>query len=366
MKRSLVFALLGIVALTVGLYIAGCSESPGTGPEVPMSGIMQEAGDGSLHEAGGALPEGDSRESAMGGGEARLVTTAELAASGPIDDSQLTAVMAVQDAAMVSLSRRNSDVIGTGASYWNGQPCLLILTRQQTSGLPCQVEGVPALQYVVGEISAERYYCGTSTSRDDQCAAGTLGAIVLDSERNYWLSNWHVFVGGSGQHGDRIDAPGRLDAGCQHTTGVGTVSRYVAVKFDGSTNYVDCAISRIIPGTSVSPIQSAGANSYNPVGDPVTPSVGLSVKKVGRTTGYTTGSVIATNVTSYVWYGQRLALFAGCFLTNAYSAAGDSGSLICTRNGNRPVGLLFAGSSTTTLGCSAARVFNALGAHVAH
>jgi hypothetical protein len=346
MKRAVFLALFGIAALSVMLYVGGCGESPGNGTESPITGVMQE--------------------SSMNGKEAPVVTTAELAVSDVIEESRLAAVTAVQDRAMVSLSRKNSAVVGTATSYWNGRPCLLILTRQQSSGLPDQVEGVPAVQYVVGEITAQRVYCGTSTSRDDECAAGTLGAIVLDTERNYWLSNWHVFVGGGGRHGDVVDAPGRLDAGCRHTTNVGTVSRFVAVRFDGSTNYVDCAISRIIPGTSVSPIESAGGNSFNPVGDPVTPSVGLRVKKVGRTTGFTAGTVIATNVTCTVGYDQGSARFASCFFTDAYSAAGDSGSLFCTSSGNRPVGLLFAGNGVVSVGCSAQRVFNALDAHVAH
>jgi hypothetical protein len=69
--------------------------------------------------------------------------------------------------------------------------------------------------------------------------------------------------------------------------------------------------------------------------------------KMGRTTGLTYGTVQSTNVTIKVDFDGQTAVFtdqiyikgnAGDFLQ-----AGDSGSLLVTKDGAHPVGLLFAG-----------------------
>lgn len=94
-------------------------------------------------------------------------------------------------------------------------------------------------------------------------------------------------------------------------------------------------------------------------GSPVAPAVGMGVQKSGRTTGHTTASISAINLSVQVQYQQgcgsgkkfrviytnQIGITGGTF-----SAGGDSGSLILTNNSSRsPVGLLFAGSSTTTI-----------------
>ncbi len=85
----------------------------------------------------------------------------------------------------------------------------------------------------------------------------------------------------------------------------------------------------------------------------------MNVKKVGRTTGLTTGIVTAINATVNVNYG---APGVACFINqiivggSGFSAGGDSGSLVVfdgkgrTKNDDRkPVGLLYAGSFTSTV-----------------
>ena len=81
--------------------------------------------------------------------------------------------------------------------------------------------------------------------------------------------------------------------------------------------------------------------------------VGTSVQKHGRTTGLTTGVVRGVNVTIRVQYDSGVARFVnqiwiGSTRSDDFSDFGDSGSLIVTEAGNRPVGLLFAGSATDT------------------
>lgn len=78
-------------------------------------------------------------------------------------------------------------------------------------------------------------------------------------------------------------------------------------------------------------------------------NVGDRVQKTGRTTGYTTGEVTATDVVVNVDFGQgRVARFEDQILLTNMSKGGDSGSAVFNENGDL-VGLLFAGSNTVTI-----------------
>jgi len=77
-------------------------------------------------------------------------------------------------------------------------------------------------------------------------------------------------------------------------------------------------------------------------------SLGGTVKKTGRTTGFTTGTIIQVDVTTSVMYNGRTASFSGQLMANAMSGPGDSGSAVLDEN-NYAVGLLFAGSDNSTL-----------------
>jgi hypothetical protein len=94
-----------------------------------------------------------------------------------------------------------------------------------------------------------------------------------------------------------------------------------------------------------------------PDSNPTSAAVNMQVKKYGRTTGLTQGTVSELNVTVDVCYEtlgffrcKKLARFVGQIgiSPGTFSAGGDSGSLIVTQEGNNPVGLLFAGSSIRT------------------
>lgn len=93
------------------------------------------------------------------------------------------------------------------------------------------------------------------------------------------------------------------------------------------------------------------------------------VQKSGRTTGRTTGTIQTVNATVSVDYGAGCgtAKFVGQFIVTpgGFSAPGDSGSLILTNNtAKKPVGLLFAGSSTITVANRIADVLGALHAKI--
>ena len=81
----------------------------------------------------------------------------------------------------------------------------------------------------------------------------------------------------------------------------------------------------------------------------------MRVMKYGRTSGLTKARISDLNVFTIVGYGPDFFLwFDGQILISGggFSAGGDSGSLVVAAKGadaRRPVGLLFAGSTTTTL-----------------
>ncbi len=319
---------------------------------------------GCLHSNTAPVPEGTTPSNVP---EAPVVAARDLGDVGVVDAGQVASLAPRQVAIESELTARDRDVVGTALSTYRGRPVVLALTRRPSHRVPAKVGGQEVLEYVVGDVRAQAYYCGTSTGRASTCNSGTFGAIVTDGARNYWLSNWHVFARTGGLVGDAIVSPGRVDMNCGTSTTVGTLSRWTPVKFDGSTNYVDCAIARITPGLAVSPIESAPTGSFKPSATTRAATVGLAVKKVGRTTKLTTGTVVAINASLTINYaGIGSARFAGVVICSSMSAEGDSGSLICTQSGNNPVALLFAGSSTTSVGCPINSVYQSIGAHIAN
>lgn len=187
------------------------------------------------------------------------------------------------------------------------------------------------------------------------CCSGTLGALVQDTQGiKYILSNNHVLgLAGAATVGDDISQPGLIDNNCAVSTVVADFTVAPAL-----SSGVDCAIAQLrtglMDGTGF--IEDIGTISSVVQA----PSVGLSVTKSGRTTGNTTGSISSINTTVSVRYSKSCGSNNGPTFTftnqvvinsSTFSAGGDSGSLIVSNNScHQPVALLFAGSSTSTIG----------------
>jgi len=198
------------------------------------------------------------------------------------------------------------------------------------------------------------------------CCSGTLGALITDGVNQYILSNNHVLArGDQAVVGDDISQPGLIDNGCRIATVVGD---FLVAPALGSN--VDAAIAQLRPGTMDSSgfIEDIGV----PGSSIATPSVGLSVAKSGRTTGFTTGSISSINTSVNVQYqrgcggGKKFTVaYRNQVIINSstFSAGGDSGSLIVTNNASHnPVALLFAGSSSSTIANPIGEVLTRVGA----
>jgi len=98
------------------------------------------------------------------------------------------------------------------------------------------------------------------------------------------------------------------------------------------------------------------------------PTLGMRVRKSGRTTGVTSSTVTLLNATVNVSYttaeGNKTARFTGQVITDAMSQGGDSGSLIVDADELKAVGLLFAGSPVATIFTPIDAVLNALNVEI--
>jgi len=187
------------------------------------------------------------------------------------------------------------------------------------------------------------------------CCSGTLGSLVRGANGTlYILSNNHVLARtDQAVVGEDISQPGLIDNNCVAPRIVADYTAKVAL---GSN--VDCAVAALRAGTmnTTGSIQGVGTPSVNVA----SPSVGMAVQKSGRTTGHTTGTIGSVNTSVSVQYhptcgsGRKINYSYTnqvVINSNTFSAGGDSGSLILSTGAcPHPVALLFAGSSSTTIG----------------
>jgi hypothetical protein len=187
------------------------------------------------------------------------------------------------------------------------------------------------------------------------CCTGTLGSLVHNASTQYILSNNHVLA--TKNNSQIVIQPGLADLGCVQNSGYAVADGVKYIQLSKTSDTVDAAIAAVISGdvSSNGTILNIGQVA---AGGAVNPTLNLRVQKMGRTTCVTTGSVTAVKVTIKVRYPTYCNLtFSGtATFTNqiqigpsGFSSSGDSGSLIAS-TGACPgaVGLLFAGSSTST------------------
>jgi hypothetical protein len=201
--------------------------------------------------------------------------------------------------------------------------------------------------------------------------AGTLGCLVQREGQVYILSNNHVLANSNnGQIGDAILQPGPHDGGTLADQ-IGTLEQFVPVSFGLSSgcgcspfaflmrllgmakpmvnepgnNTVDCALAKPLSPELVNPdILGIGI----PTGAAAA-TLGTPVQKSGRTTGLTTDQITQIDVSVTVSYGgNNIAVFKNQLMAGPMSQGGDSGSAVLDMN-KQVVGLLFAGSTNTTI-----------------
>ena len=197
--------------------------------------------------------------------------------------------------------------------------------------------------------------------------AGTFGALVQSNGKLCILSNNHVLANENQlPSGSPIFQPGLLDKNSPQNDQIAKLTKFVAITAGGS-NKVDCAIAEVLKQNLVSPVIMAKVGKLAS-GQPVSAAEGMSVHKTGRTTGYTQGVIRDISADVKITYDVGIVTFTDQILIDgvggAFSAAGDSGSLIVDRKTKQPVALLFAGSPSQTIANHIDDVLQALGVSI--
>jgi len=169
--------------------------------------------------------------------------------------------------------------------------------------------------------------------------AGTLGMLVLDNVTNapMALSNFHVLAADQGwRPGDSITQPATIDGGSCPQTVVATLVRAIQ---DGD---VDAAVAHLTDRSHQCEIADIGRITGQ--GEPSVLQGENSVRKRGRTTGFTYGEVDGVEGSITI---EGITFVHQIVMTPAdgnrvFADRGDSGSVIVNQQ-NQVIGLLFAG-----------------------
>jgi hypothetical protein len=249
--------------------------------------------------------------------------------------------------------------------------------------VPAEIEGVPTdvlerryelqvLTQQVAEVSPQAdttHYAtlqggvsmGPSRVVNGSIFAGTLGAIVIDSVSNQHaaLTNFHVAcVDSTFTIGDRMVQPSRIDTGVVPTDEFGSLAREtLSANVDGAVIAIDSGRASQCEIADIGAVRGTAAAA-----------LGMAVRKRGRTTLLTYGSVDGVSGSVTIDYGDgigsktltnQISIAADTTRNPLFSDHGDSGSVIVNDSGF-VVGLLFAGSGTSTVANPIAAVLSEL------
>ena len=186
-------------------------------------------------------------------------------------------------------------------------------------------------------------------------SAGTLGGFVRTAGGLAILSNNHVLAASNAATvGDAVLQPGPADRG---TAGdrIGTLHAFERLRPE-IRNLVDAAVATLDDDVPPEPGDLPGGPLGTAVVDHLEIDPGEAVEKLGRTTGHTRGRISAVEVDGVAVQYDALSAPQGVHtfddqveiegLAGAFSAGGDSGSVIWRSRDRAPLGLLFAGSTT--------------------
>jgi hypothetical protein len=222
--------------------------------------------------------------------------------------------------------------------------------------------------------------CGSSVTSAPIHGAGTMGCLVrLPDGTLCGLTNNHVT--GDCNHtvrGMYILAPAPVDADPQGPAplAIGRHHSFVQLASGDPLQTIpqelDVALFAIEEEGSVTSMQGNGF--YDTPNAIVPPSGMMKVKKVGRTTGITTGTVLGQYQTPFAipYRSPRfngLVYFDHPFAVQSdddrpFSAPGDSGSLVVMADESASVGILFAGAGNVSVMMPLERVIAAFGARL--
>jgi len=258
--------------------------------------------------------------------------------------------------------------------------------------VPAAVDGVPTDVIQVGFVRALqaptdrwRPAPGGVSLGHYQITAGTLGGVVYDRRtgERLILSNNHVLANSNNaRRGDPILQPGPADGGQLGPDSVALLERFAPIRYNSEPptctvartyawvgnrfaqllhaehriqviqsrpsvyNLVDAAVARPLAQDFI----QDELLGMGPIEGVKEAALGMGVRKSGRTTAFTSGTIQVLEATISVNYGpERVATFEGQIVSTPMSQGGDSGSLLVASDAPLVVGLLFAGSGQATI-----------------
>lgn len=292
------------------------------------------------------------------------------------NNDEIVKIKQVKEKVKEELMTKFSNVTGVGVGYRilkgerTNQICIRVyvekklpLAELQTNEiLPTEIEGI-RIDVIEGSFTIQSdptkkrdpLIGALSIINSRMNAAGTLGGTVFDNttRSDMILSNWHVLCGNGCQVGDTIIQPGSYDGGTNQDA-VATLTRSTL------SSHVDAGIA-VLNGKRFLDQSVLGLGWFKGHSNP---SLGLQVRKSGRTTGITTGQItdLSADVTISGYPGGSRR-FSDQLLIEAssglFSDHGDSGSLVLNDN-NQVIGLLFAGGGTLTIANKISNVISEL------
>ncbi|MCL4525182.1 MAG: S1 family peptidase [Gammaproteobacteria bacterium] len=292
-------------------------------------------------------------------------------------DASLSRAVNARKVHAISVNQKESLII----AYLNKK-----FTAKQIKSLPSQLDEfrIEYRQGTIGHVGGtppasigtpnhyvhnNRITCGSSIGLGGSLGVGTLGVLLRINDELFGLSNNHVIGRCSyAESGHPVLAPGNLDISPNiliHPFSIGIYEASAPMvnglptTVDISGN-LDAAVMGIVDPNKVSALQGS---FYVTPGIVAPLTDGMSVQKVGRTTGHTqgviTGKVAGAQSVLYTvpeLQQQFTVFFNEAWIAEgvngAFSDAGDSGSLVVGTlpNGElASVGLVFAGNGTISL-----------------
>jgi len=262
-------------------------------------------------------------------------------------------------------------IVGIGSSR---SLKIFVESEEYAEAVPTTFAGQPVETIVTGRLKAmplsiserqgkARPLIGGISVGNEYITAGTLG-VVHDG---WIMSNAHVLAMDEDANfveTAKIIQPGLYDGADPEKDVVGYLFGYAVITFNSvvAENYVDFA-----GGTTtvdhVNDVVAGETEDYQVVLTPYEPKEGEEVRKTGRTTGTTYGTVESSSSVVKIWYSdEKWAAFHDVIIVRGspFMKGGDSGSFV-DKDG-KFVGLGFAGNELTGFGvvCKAKHVLYAL------
>lgn len=220
--------------------------------------------------------------------------------------------------------------------------------------IPKNINGLATDVIPVGDIVAlsRPTRCGVSVGHY-RVTSGTLGCLVKrvfeTSSETYILSNNHILANcNQAEIGEPILHPSLNDGG-KVSNPIAELTEYEKLYEVGNgVNTMDAAIAKVLKCDEVLPeiIEIGALENLEPFTS-LNELLGRDVCKYGRTTQYTTGTIMDYSVDFNMRYDNSMVAYFEnqigiTWLEKPFSARGDSGSLIVDKATRRPVAQLFS------------------------